>query len=123
MKPGTRELLGAILDIANAALSDMRRRVDSDDVARLRDQAAAIAAAPDPDGRPLVNEWTLLQLHMLGKLAALGPWGDASEIVRTRRIVGELCRFIREDLATAMDREARPSTSDAAENRRAKWPS
>ena len=123
MKPGTRELLGAILDMTNAALADMRRRIDADDVSKLSEQAAAMAAAPDPDGRQLVNEWTLLILRMLGKLAGLGPWSNASEIVRTRRLVGELARFIREDLAEALERSARTITSDRDDTRRAKWPS
>ena len=42
MKPGTRELLGAILDIANAALADTRRRVDGDGVVPREDRGEGV---------------------------------------------------------------------------------
>lgn len=122
MKPGTRELLGRLLDVAMRSQADPMRRVDADEAGPLLAEVKQAADAPHVGGPRIFNDFTVALAAMLLKVAVQGPWGDAREVSRARKVIDLTVPMVREDLATALEMEARHINSDQFETRRGVWP-
>jgi hypothetical protein len=119
MNPKTPELLGRVLKLAEQVLDrpsgDPRRQ---DAVEKLFGEVHdATSWGTDEKAGRLINQWTVLLVQMMRKIEALGPMGDADELVRAATMGSVLLGFVQRDCLAALEIKARGGRADVGGRR------